>query len=123
MKPLFYSAVRHSNYIARDYKCPCGKDTYLTYEHAAKALKIRESRERNKAIYKCHICGHYHLTTKDGKDRRPVAYSRSAYRENIHQTRLFLEEKKVMHIVRSKANSNKERRYIISMNIDVEFEF
>ena len=66
--------------IAKDCSCSGGKDVYLTYEDAQKAVAMRPGRARNKKIYKCHICGHFHLTTKDGAGRRPKAYSRQRNR-------------------------------------------
>ena len=76
----FASRSHFHECIARDCSCPCGKDVYRTYEDAQKAMAMRPERARNKRIYKCHICGHFHLTTKDGVGRRPQAYSRQRNR-------------------------------------------
>jgi len=59
-----------------DYNCPSGKDVYLTYEAAEKALRQRGKRGERKQIYKCSICGHYHFTSKDGEFRKARAYDR-----------------------------------------------
>ena len=67
--------AHHTECISREHTCPTQKDVYLTYEKAAKALRMRSNRERCKEVYKCHICGHFHLTSKDGEGRRPRAYS------------------------------------------------
>ena len=76
----FASRLHFHECIARDCSCPGGKDVYRTYEDAQKAVAMRPGRARNKRIYKCHICGHFHLTTKDGVGRRPKAYSRQRNR-------------------------------------------
>lgn len=82
--------------ISREHTCPTGKDVYLTYDKALKALRIRPGRERNKAIYKCHICGHYHLTTKDGKGRRPIVYSRSREKDLVNHELLIFKDARTM---------------------------
>lgn len=56
------------NYISTEHTCPCGKDTYDTYENAKRALKLRN--RKSKEIYKCEICGYWHLTSKDGSKRK-----------------------------------------------------
>lgn len=71
-------SYRHfHDFTSRMHSCPSGKDVYFTYENAVKALKIRKNRERTKQIYKCHICGYFHLTTKGTKLHRAIPYSRS----------------------------------------------
>ena len=59
---------RGENYISTEHTCPCGKDTYDTYENAKRALKLRN--RKSKDIYKCEICGYWHLTSKDGSKRK-----------------------------------------------------
>lgn len=76
--------VHHSECIAKEYSCPSGKDVYLTHAKATKALRMRSNRERSKQVYKCHICGHFHLTSKDGEGRRKpnyLGYWQSRYRD------------------------------------------
>ena len=108
----------HTNYISRDIKCPSGKDVYLTYERAEKALKMRQPKEFDKAIYKCHICGHYHFTTKDGKRRRPISYSRTQEKNNFNQTRHFLDShQEVFHTIITKQRK-KNKSYVISMYVE-----
>ena len=92
--------VHHSECIARDYTCPSGKDVYLTREKAIKALRLRPGRERSKDVYKCHLCGHFHLTTRDGEGRRRRKYSRNNVKEHLHATRQMLADEKVMQTAR-----------------------
>lgn len=89
--------IHQTNYISKEIHCPSGKDTYLTYERAKKALKMRECVVKNfdKTIYKCNICGHYHFTTKDGKSRRPISYSRSQEKLNFNNAILILESQEL----------------------------
>lgn len=68
--------VHYHGWRSDDYTCPSGKDVYLSYEAAEKALRQRGRRGERKQIYKCSICGHYHFTSKDGESRRPKAYDR-----------------------------------------------
>ena len=111
----------HTDCIARAYSCPTQKDVYLTYEKAVKALRMRSHRERTKRVYKCDICGHYHLTTNDGECRKPKRYSRSRERKFDNKTRMMLENEKIMHVARNLRP--KKNRYIISMNRDVQFAY
>lgn len=60
-----------------EFECPCDKDVYRTFEAAEKALKQRGRRGERKNIYKCNICGHYHISSKDGRSRRARAYNRN----------------------------------------------
>lgn len=66
--------IRGSDYISKEHTCPCGKDTYDTYEKAKKAINLRSG--RNKTPYKCEICGHWHLTTKDGIGKKHKKYNK-----------------------------------------------
>lgn len=61
---------KDTNYdlIAHDLHCPCGKDTYRYFSDAKKAIKQRGSRGKEKDVYKCTICGYFHLTSKTKKD-------------------------------------------------------
>lgn len=69
-----FEKVRGENYISKDHICPCGKDTYDSYEKAKKALKLRN--KTNKEIYKCEICGYWHFTSKDGKGNKHRKYDK-----------------------------------------------
>ncbi len=109
--------------ISREHTCPTGKDVYLTYEKATKALRMRTNRVRSKEVYKCHVCGHFHLTSKDGEGRRPRAYSRSRERVFENQTRLMLEDGQIMQKARTMKPEKMKRGYIISMNRDVQFAY
>lgn len=102
-----------TDYISRDVCCPSGKDVYLTFNKAKKALKMRRESQQNKEIYKCHICGHFHLTTKDGKNRRPAIYSRSRVKNNDRQTRSMLESKNFFCKVRNMTKDDRLRAYRI----------
>ena len=115
------SKTHHNEYISREYTCSSGKDVYLTYEKATKALRMRTKREKSKEVYKCHICGHYHLTTKNGEDRRAHAYSRNREREYDNQTRLMLSDKRIMQAARALAPQIFDRVYVVSMNRDLLF--
>ncbi len=92
--------VHHSECIAKEYSCPSGKDVYLTHEKATKALRMRSNRERSKQVYKCHICGHFHLTSKDGEGRRKRKYSRNDVREYNQTTKQMLADEKIMQAAR-----------------------
>ena len=70
-------------YVAFGHSCPCGKDVYLTYGDADGARHYRPSRLRTKAVYKCNICGRFHLTTKNGRWKNPQPYDRTAYRQEL----------------------------------------
>ena len=75
-------------YYSVDHVCPTGKDVYLSFEGAECALKMRKKRERTKAVYRCHICGHYHLTTRDGEGRRKREFSRIRQKETLKKIRM-----------------------------------
>lgn len=62
------SKEKGTNCISTEHICSCGKDTYDTYEAAKKALKLRKNRDKD--VYKCNICGYWHLTSKDGSKRK-----------------------------------------------------
>lgn len=91
----------HHDFIARDYQCPSGKDVYLTYEDAKRAQQLRPSRLREKAIYKCHICGHFHLTTKNGVDRRPKVYNREQNKLMLKRALESCTEERLSHAKRA----------------------
>ena len=95
------SKPHHSEYISKYHSCPSGKDVYLTHEKATKALRMRSNRARSKEVYKCHICGHYHLTSRDGESRRPHAYSRSREKVHVQQTREFVSDNEIMERART----------------------
>jgi len=65
---------RGENYISTEHTCPCGKDTYDSYENAKRALKLRSN--QRKEIYKCSICGYWHFTSKDGNRRKNKKYDK-----------------------------------------------
>lgn len=92
--------VHQSECIAREYSCPTGKDVYLTHAKATKALRMRSGRERSKQVYKCNICGHFHLTSRDGEGRRKKKYSRNSVKEYMNTTRMMLADEKIMKTAR-----------------------
>ena len=49
---------------------------------------------------KCNICGHFHLTSRDGEGRRKKKYSRNEVKEYLQTTRLMLADEKIMHTAR-----------------------
>ena len=104
--------------VARECTCPTQKDVYLTYDKAAKALRMRLNRERTKSIYKCHICGHFHLTSKDGVGRRPKAYSRSREKDFTQHALMMLKDGHIMQVARGMSKMKKS--YIVSMNRDLQ---
>ena len=112
-----YTKVHHNEYIAKDFTCPTGKDVYLSHEKATKALRMRSNRKRSKQVYKCQICGHFHLTSRDGEGRRKRKYSRNDRKDYNQQTRLMLSDEKIMETARRlksqkpKLNSYWQSRY------------
>ena len=108
--------VKGENYISTEYTCPCGKDTYDTYEKAKKAVNLRYG--RNKVPYKCEICGHWHLTTKDGvgkkhkkynkKERhyQPVVIERDV-KEHNNFKKMMKQKPSYNRIIKDKPNENK----------------
>jgi hypothetical protein len=95
-----YTPVHHQEYSSKEHTCPTGKDVYLTHAKATKALRMRSNRERSKQVYKCHICGHFHLTSKDGEGRRKRKYSRNDVREYNQTTKQMLADEKIMQAAR-----------------------
>lgn len=66
-----------SNLFIEKVTCPTGKDTYLTYEAALKAYRLKSSNgQRNKRIYRCSHCGYWHFTTNCGEFRHVRPYDR-----------------------------------------------
>ena len=116
-----YTPVHHQEYSSSEHTCPTGKDVYLTDEKANKALKMRKNRMRTKEVYKCQVCGHYHLTSKDGEGRRPRAYSRGRERAYANMTRLMCEDERIMQIARTLSPKYQKNSFIVSMNRDVQF--
>ena len=75
---LVFGSRMHGQTLTVDVECSSKKDTYPTYEAAEKALRMKNPHgQRTKRIYKCHECGCYHFTTKDGLSRKPNPYRRS----------------------------------------------
>lgn len=75
------------DYVDRTLSCPCGKDVYLTYQDAENALRQRGADKKNKKrVYRCSICGHYHLTTNDGVGKRKKKYDRSKSERYLTQS-------------------------------------
>ena len=73
-------------YVERNLSCPCGKDVYLTYRDAESALCQRGADKKNKKrVYRCSICGHYHLTTNDGAGKRKRKYDRRKSERGLQQ--------------------------------------
>ena len=82
------------NYISTEHTCSCGKDTYDTYEKARKALKQRGNQK--KEVYKCSICGYWHLTSKDGNTRRKKKFDKRTRNMPITVSDSGLKEEKRM---------------------------
>ena len=74
--------IRGENYISTEHSCPCGKDTYDSYENAVKALKLRNKKKKD--IYKCSICGYWHFTSKDGNHKRGKKYDKRSRKQPIN---------------------------------------
>jgi hypothetical protein len=88
---LYGTPVKKQNFIANGLTCECHKDVYLTYNDALKAVKQRYGRE-TKYPYKCNLCGHYHLTTKETNVRKKTKYKRNKLDIIIHQNELNLNQ-------------------------------
>jgi hypothetical protein len=75
---------RNHDNISHDLSCPSGKDVYRTFNHANRALKSRRG-EVDKYVYRCDMCGYYHLTTKEQqkprkhyqRKQKPIRYSQA----------------------------------------------
>ncbi len=87
--------LRERNYVAENLSCWNKKDVYLTYIDAFNALCLRgKTRKAKKQVYKCSICGHYHLHSKDGATNRHIKFSRSEdIKINGKKTRLCTSSK------------------------------
>ena len=68
-------------------ECPSKKQAFSSWYDAKIASRDGVLRERMKAIYKCKICGQWHLTTKDGGLGTPKKeiYSRSKEKESTRK--------------------------------------
>ena len=95
LKDIVAHRDRNYNYVAEHFSCGNQKDVYLTYVDAYNALNLRgKTRKAKKQVYKCPICGHYHLHSKDGSTNRHVKFSRSEDKKiNGQKTQLFTSEK------------------------------
>ena len=91
LKEIVTHRERNYNYVAKNLSCGNQKDVYLTYLDAFNALCLRgKTRKAKKQVYKCPICGHYHLHSKDGSTNRHVKFSRSEDKKiNGQKTQLF----------------------------------
>lgn len=78
LKDIVTHRERNNNYVAENLFCRNQKDVYVTYSDAFNALCLRgKTRKAKKQVYKCSICGHYHLHSKDGANNRHTKFSRS----------------------------------------------
>lgn len=84
-------AERGEDCVSKTHSCPCGKDTYETYEKAKKALKQRH--KDNKTIYKCNICGFYHLSSKNSEGKKKKRYDKRMRKYDIVYSEKDLQEK------------------------------
>lgn len=93
--------VKHHDYISKVHSCPCGKDVYETFSNAEKALKMRGKRG-NKYVYKCSICGFYHLATKREKKANP--YDKSKHSKKY---KTFTPSESTLRELKRRANKDK----------------
>lgn len=112
---------RGENYISTEHTCSCGKDTYDSYERAKKALKQRSNQK--KEIYKCTICGYWHLTSKDGNTRRkkkfgkrtrnmPITVNESSMREEKKLKKTLQNRPSYYRIIQNGKKEDKTTRKI-----------
>lgn len=72
-------------------ECSSGKQVFKTWKEAKVASRDSQQRERMKAIYRCEICGNWHLTTKDGKiSIRKDIYDRRREKKILRKTESVL---------------------------------
>lgn len=123
--------VRGENYISTEHTCPCGKDTYDTYENAVKALKLRNKKKKD--IYKCSICGYWHFTSKDGNHKRSKKYDKRTRNKPINVVDRDLKElqafKKKMknrpsyyRVINNNVNGNKTQQVKLAELCDYQFD-
>lgn len=68
--------------------CSSGKQTFTSWKDAKIAARDECPRERMKAVYRCSICGCWHLTTKDGKVlKQKDVYNRKKEKKVLHKTK------------------------------------
>lgn len=101
--------IHFMEYSSREHSCPTGKDVYLTYENATRALRMRKNRRRSKDVYKCNICGHFHLTSRDGEGRRKKEFSRATEKRRTKNTHLRHSDAELLSMAH-KANERKVTR-------------
>ena len=72
-------------------ECPSGKQIFYTYREAKIAARDYRLRDKMKAVYRCEQCGHWHLTTKDGKTLiRKEIYDRRKEKRVLKKTESVL---------------------------------
>ena len=90
------SSRRISITTRQDYKwidrgtsgCSSGKQTFMSWREAKIASRDTCLRENMKAVYKCSICGCWHLTTKDGKIlKQKDIYNRKKEKKELKKTK------------------------------------
>ena len=93
-------------YVDRNHSCPCGKDVYLSYQDAENALRQRGAGKKNKKrVYRCSICGHYHLTTNDGAGKSKRKYDRCKSERGLQQAMLNYSESELKHLKEKNARA------------------
>ena len=93
-------------YVERNLSCPSGKDAYLSHQDAENALRQRGADKKNKKrVYRCSICGHYHLTTNDGAGKHKRKYDRSKSERGLQQVMLNYSESELNHLKEKNARA------------------
>ena len=93
-------------FVDRNLTCPCGKDVYLTYQYAENALRQRGADKKNKKrVYRCSICGHYHLTTNDWVGKRKKRYDRCKSERGLQQSMFNYSESELNHLKEKNARA------------------
>lgn len=106
----FLEPIEKQDYIAHEFTCPRGKEVYRTFGDAEKAIKQRGGRGKEKAAYKCNICGHFHITTKSNSSNLNKRFARKSKRTQnveIKQWGSFTEED--VQKAKDNAKNKKER--------------
>ena len=93
-------------YVERNLSCPSGKDVYLSYQDAENALRQRGADKKNKKrVYRCSICGHYHLTTNDGAGKLKRKYDRRKSERGLQQVMLNYSESELKYLKEKNARA------------------
>lgn len=91
-------------YVDRTLFCPSGKDVYLAYQDAENALRQRGVIKKDKKrVYRCSICGHYHLTTNDGFGNRKQKYERNKSERYLLKSMYNYSEKELNNMKQEKS--------------------